>query len=183
MIEKNVGAFFGGVWTQNNWKQGNRQTQEALVDVEDRCSKVISPAEVHSFAQAKTEEKTLSGDWAPSWVRKKHIPYVSSLITESKSKLLPFSTRLQTLNHEALLCMCMLVRLCVHLVCAYVLAGMFMSFVCFVVVCWHTNAYTCIRRGPIISSVERLIGRLFSSHAYILIQESNRWLDRALWPI
>lgn len=71
MIEKNVGAFFGGVWTQNNWKQGNRQTQEALVDVEDRCSKVISPAEVHSFAQAKTEEKTLSGDWAPSWVRKK----------------------------------------------------------------------------------------------------------------
>lgn len=119
----------------------------------------------------------------PAEFGKKHIPYVSSLITESKSKLLPFSTRLQTLNHEALLCMCMLVRLCVHLVCAYVLAGMFMSFVCFVVVCWHTNAYTCIRRGPIISSVERLIGRLFSSHAYILIQESNRWLDRALWPI
>lgn len=67
----------------------------------------------------------------PAEFGKKHIPYVSSLITESKSKLLRFSTRLQTLNHaEALLCMCMLVCLCVRLVCAYILAGMFMSFVC-----------------------------------------------------
>lgn len=49
----------------------------------------------------------------PAEFGKKHIPYVSSLITESKSKLLPFSTRLQTLNHKALLCMCMLVCLCV----------------------------------------------------------------------